>query len=48
VAAAPSVWSSSDEIRNTMIAWVRAHGGIDPAAFPADSWRLTRAGVPLF
>jgi 2',3'-cyclic-nucleotide 2'-phosphodiesterase/3'-nucleotidase len=48
VAAAQSVWSSSDEIRNTMIAWVRAHGGIDPAAFPADSWRLTRAGVPLF
>jgi 2',3'-cyclic-nucleotide 2'-phosphodiesterase/3'-nucleotidase len=48
VAAAQSVWSNSDEIRNTIIAWVQAHGGIDPATFPADQWRLTRAGVPLF
>jgi 2',3'-cyclic-nucleotide 2'-phosphodiesterase/3'-nucleotidase len=48
VAAAPAVWSSSDEIRNTIIAWVQAHGTIDPSAFGADRWRLTRAGVPLF
>ncbi|NUS15680.1 MAG: bifunctional metallophosphatase/5'-nucleotidase [Streptomyces sp.] len=48
VAAAPSVWSNSDEIRNTIIAWVKSHGGIDPSSFPADQWRLTRAGVPLF
>lgn len=48
VAAAQSVWSNSDEIRNTIIAWVQAHGGIDPASFPADQWRLTRAGVPVF
>ncbi|MYS20666.1 2',3'-cyclic-nucleotide 2'-phosphodiesterase / 3'-nucleotidase [Streptomyces sp. DvalAA-14] len=48
VAAATSVWSSSDEIRNTIIAWVQAHGVIDPAAFGGDQWRLTRAGVPLF
>ncbi|MCF3964620.1 bifunctional metallophosphatase/5'-nucleotidase [Streptomyces fuscigenes] len=48
VATAPSVWSSSDEIRNTIIAWVQAEGTIDPAAFGGDSWRLTRAGTPLF
>jgi 2',3'-cyclic-nucleotide 2'-phosphodiesterase/3'-nucleotidase len=48
VATAQSVWSSSDEIRNTIIAWVQAHGTIDPSAFGGDDWRLTRAGVPLF
>ncbi|MFC4030409.1 bifunctional metallophosphatase/5'-nucleotidase [Streptomyces polygonati] len=48
VAAATSVWSSSDEIRNTIIAWVQAHGTIDPSSFGGDTWRLTRAGVPLF
>jgi 2',3'-cyclic-nucleotide 2'-phosphodiesterase / 3'-nucleotidase len=48
VAAAQSVWSSSDEIRNTIIAWVQAHGTIDPASFGGDQWRLTRAGVPVF
>jgi 2',3'-cyclic-nucleotide 2'-phosphodiesterase/3'-nucleotidase len=48
VAAAQSVWSNSDEIRNTIIAWVQAHGTIDPSTFGADEWRLTRAGVPLF
>ncbi|MFD7923753.1 bifunctional metallophosphatase/5'-nucleotidase [Streptomyces sp. NPDC059740] len=48
VAAATSVWSSSEEIRNTIIAWVQKHGTIDPTAFGADHWRLTRAGVPVF
>jgi 2',3'-cyclic-nucleotide 2'-phosphodiesterase/3'-nucleotidase len=48
VAAAQSVWSDSDEIRNTIIAWVKANGTIDPATFGGDQWRLTRAGVPLF
>ncbi|HEY5836896.1 5'-nucleotidase C-terminal domain-containing protein [Streptomyces sp.] len=48
VPAAKSVWSSSDEIRNTIIAWVKTNGTIDPAAFGGDRWRLTRAGVPLF
>ncbi|MCM2429040.1 5'-nucleotidase C-terminal domain-containing protein [Streptomyces sp. RKAG337] len=48
VAATPSVWANSDEIRNTIIAWVKANGSIDPSAFGGDSWRLTRDGVPLF
>ncbi|WP_329370527.1 5'-nucleotidase C-terminal domain-containing protein [Streptomyces sp. NBC_00669] len=48
VATAQSVWSSSDEIRNTIIAWVQARGTIDPSTFGGDQWRLTRAGAPLF
>ncbi len=48
VAAAESVWSNSDEIRNTIIAWVQANGTIDPSVFGTVDWRLTRAGVPLF
>ncbi|MFE9029893.1 bifunctional metallophosphatase/5'-nucleotidase [Streptomyces iakyrus] len=48
VAAAPLLWSNSDEIRNTMIAWVKAEGSIDPAAFAAVDWKLTREGTPVF
>ncbi|GAA2410708.1 5'-nucleotidase C-terminal domain-containing protein [Streptomyces coeruleofuscus] len=48
VAAAPLLWSNSDEIRNTMIAWVKAKGAIDPAGFAAVDWKLTRNGTPVF
>ncbi|MEG8276075.1 bifunctional metallophosphatase/5'-nucleotidase [Streptomyces sp. AHA2] len=48
VAAAPVLWSNSEEIRNTMIAWVKAKGSIDPAVFAAVDWRLTREGAPVF
>ncbi|MFF7736767.1 5'-nucleotidase C-terminal domain-containing protein [Streptomyces sp. NPDC007984] len=48
VAAAQLVWSNSDEIRNTMIAWVKAKGSIDPAAFAGVDWKLTRNGTPVF
>ncbi|MDH6127143.1 5'-nucleotidase C-terminal domain-containing protein [Kitasatospora sp. GP82] len=48
VASAKQVWTNSDEIRNSMIAWVKAKGVIDPADFAAVNWRLVRAGVPLF
>ncbi|MEU9043715.1 MULTISPECIES: 5'-nucleotidase C-terminal domain-containing protein [unclassified Kitasatospora] len=48
VAGAKLVWSNSDEIRNTMIAWVKAKGVIDPADFFTNSWRLVRAGQPVF
>jgi 2',3'-cyclic-nucleotide 2'-phosphodiesterase/3'-nucleotidase len=48
VAAAPLLWSNSDEIRNTMIAWVKAKGAIDPAEFAAVDWKLTRNGTPVF
>ncbi|MFD8317010.1 bifunctional metallophosphatase/5'-nucleotidase [Kitasatospora purpeofusca] len=48
VAAAQKVWANSDEIRNAMIAWVKEKGVIDPADFAAESWRLVRAGQPVF
>jgi 2',3'-cyclic-nucleotide 2'-phosphodiesterase/3'-nucleotidase len=48
VAAAPLLWSNSDEIRNTMIAWVKAKGAIDPAEFASVDWKLTRDGAPVF
>ncbi|WP_354639544.1 bifunctional metallophosphatase/5'-nucleotidase [Kitasatospora camelliae] len=48
VAAAAKVWSNSDEIRNTMIAWVKEKGVIDPADFGGVTWRLVRAGAPVF
>ncbi|MFH8660342.1 bifunctional metallophosphatase/5'-nucleotidase [Streptomyces afghaniensis] len=48
VAAAPVLWSNSEEIRNTMIAWVKAKGAVDPAGFAAVDWRLTRNGTPVF
>ncbi|MDG9710033.1 bifunctional metallophosphatase/5'-nucleotidase [Streptomyces sp. DH10] len=48
VAAAPLLWSNSEEIRNTMIAWVKAKGSIDPAGFAAVDWKLTRNGTPVF
>ncbi|MDQ0747748.1 2',3'-cyclic-nucleotide 2'-phosphodiesterase/3'-nucleotidase [Streptomyces africanus] len=48
VAAAPVLWSNSEEIRNTMIAWVKAKGSIDPAGFAAVDWKLTRNGTPVF
>jgi 2',3'-cyclic-nucleotide 2'-phosphodiesterase/3'-nucleotidase len=49
VATATQIWTSSDEIRNTMIAWVKAKGEINPADFAASpGWRLVRAGVPLY
>ncbi|MBB6416931.1 bifunctional UDP-sugar hydrolase/5'-nucleotidase [Streptomyces sp. AK010] len=48
VAAAQVLWSNSEEIRNTMIAWVKAKGSIDPAAFAGVDWELTRNGTPVF
>ncbi|AUY52198.1 5'-nucleotidase C-terminal domain-containing protein [Streptomyces sp. CB01881] len=48
VAKAQKVWANSDEIRNAMIAWVKAKGVIDPADFAGESWRLVRVGQPVF
>ncbi|MFJ6214023.1 bifunctional metallophosphatase/5'-nucleotidase [Streptomyces sp. NPDC092296] len=48
IAAAPVLWTNSDEIRNTMISWVKAKGEIDPADFASVDWRLVREGVPVF
>ncbi|MFE4593246.1 bifunctional metallophosphatase/5'-nucleotidase [Streptomyces laurentii] len=48
VAGAQQLWANSEEIRNTIIQWVRAKGSIDPAAFASVDWKLTRDGVPVF
>ncbi|MEU3886710.1 5'-nucleotidase C-terminal domain-containing protein [Streptomyces sp. NPDC029041] len=48
VAAARVLWSNSEEIRNTMIGWVKAKGSIDPAVFAGVDWKLTRNGTPVF
>lgn len=48
VANAKQVWANSDEIRNTIIQWVKAKGSIDPGQFASVDWKLTRDGVPVF
>ncbi|MFG2770174.1 bifunctional metallophosphatase/5'-nucleotidase [Streptomyces sp. NPDC048350] len=48
VAGAQQLWANSDEIRNTIIQWVKAKGSIDPGQFASVDWRLTRDGVPVF
>ncbi|WP_418956455.1 bifunctional metallophosphatase/5'-nucleotidase [Streptomyces tritici] len=48
VAKAPQLWANSDEIRNTIIQWVKARGTINPGQFASVDWKLTRDGVPVF
>lgn len=48
VAAAKQLWANSDEIRNTIIQWVKAKGSIDPGQFASVDWKLTRDGTPVF
>ncbi|MGW6414247.1 bifunctional metallophosphatase/5'-nucleotidase [Streptomyces sp. NPDC055055] len=48
VAAAQQLWANSDEIRNTIIQWVKAKGTVDPGLFASVDWKLTRDGVPVF
>ncbi|MGW4702007.1 bifunctional metallophosphatase/5'-nucleotidase [Streptomyces sp. NPDC004285] len=48
VAGAQQLWADSDEIRNTIIQWVKARGTVDPGTFASVDWKLTRDGVPVF
>lgn len=48
VAGAKALWSNSEEIRNTIIGWVKAKGVVDPAAFASVDWKLVRDGVAVF
>lgn len=48
VASAEQVWADPEEIRNTIIEWVREKGTVDPAEFASVGWRLTREGEPVF
>lgn len=48
VPAAKQLWANSEEIRNTIIAWVQSKGSVDGAQFASVDWRLTRDGTPVF
>ncbi|WP_190132415.1 bifunctional metallophosphatase/5'-nucleotidase [Streptomyces mashuensis] len=48
VARAKQVWANSEEIRNTIIGWVKGQGAIDVSRFASVDWKLTRDGVPVF
>ncbi|MGW7083050.1 bifunctional metallophosphatase/5'-nucleotidase [Streptomyces sp. NPDC054871] len=48
VAGAKQLWANSDEIRNTIIQWVRAKGTVDTGQFASVDWKLTRDGTPVF
>ncbi|MFJ5226007.1 5'-nucleotidase C-terminal domain-containing protein [Streptomyces sp. NPDC088400] len=48
VAAAQQLWANSDEIRNTIIGWVREAGTVDAGAFASVDWKLKRDGTPVF
>ncbi|MET7859088.1 5'-nucleotidase C-terminal domain-containing protein [Streptomyces sp. NPDC005318] len=48
VPAAKQLWANSEEIRNTIIAWVQSKGSVDGSQFASVDWRLTRDGVPVF
>lgn len=48
VAGAKQLWANSEEIRNTIITWVKAKGTLDPVEFATTGWKLTRDGVPVF
>ncbi|WP_406405917.1 bifunctional metallophosphatase/5'-nucleotidase [Streptomyces sp. NBC_01643] len=48
VPGAKQLWANSEEIRNTIIAWVQAKGSVDGSQFASVDWRLTRDGKPVF
>lgn len=48
VAKSQQLWANSEEIRNTIINWVKAKGTVDPAQFATVGWKLTRDGTPVF
>ncbi|MEV0259280.1 5'-nucleotidase C-terminal domain-containing protein [Streptomyces sp. NPDC050732] len=48
IAGAKQLWANSEEIRNTIIGWVKAKGTVDPGRFASVDWKLTRDGTPVF
>ncbi|MFI7317343.1 bifunctional metallophosphatase/5'-nucleotidase [Streptomyces venezuelae] len=48
IAKAKQLWANSEEIRNTIIGWVKAKGTVDPGRFASVDWKLTRDGTPVF
>ncbi|MFI1680150.1 bifunctional metallophosphatase/5'-nucleotidase [Streptomyces sp. NPDC020607] len=48
IAKAKQLWANSEEIRNTIIGWVKVKGTVDPGQFASVDWKLTRDGTPVF
>ncbi|WP_329122230.1 bifunctional metallophosphatase/5'-nucleotidase [Streptomyces sp. NBC_01465] len=48
IATAEIAFSSTIEIRQTMIDYVVAKGALDPKDFAVSNWKLTQAGTPVF
>jgi len=48
IAAAETAYSSTNQVRDLMIAYATAKGTIDPTAFAAANWKLTQAGTAVF
>nr|WSY53021.1 5'-nucleotidase C-terminal domain-containing protein [Streptomyces sp. NBC_00886] len=48
IAAAQTAYSSTNQVRDLMIAYATAKGTIDPATFAAANWKLTQAGTAVF
>ena len=48
LAGAESAYSSTNQVRDLMIAYATAKGTIDPSTFAATNWKLTQDGTPVF
>ncbi|MEU2335102.1 5'-nucleotidase C-terminal domain-containing protein [Streptomyces sp. NPDC006654] len=48
IASAEIAYSSTNQVRDLMIAYATAKGTIDPSTFAATNWKLTQNGTPVF
>ncbi|MEU9155830.1 5'-nucleotidase C-terminal domain-containing protein [Streptomyces sp. NPDC048417] len=48
IAAAEIAYSSTNQVRDLMVAYATAKGSIDPSTFAATNWKLTQGGTPVF
>ncbi|MEV0740254.1 5'-nucleotidase C-terminal domain-containing protein [Streptomyces sp. NPDC050549] len=48
IAAAETAYSSTNQVRDLMIAYATAKGTINPTAFAATNWKLTQDGTAVF
>ncbi|WP_329254681.1 5'-nucleotidase C-terminal domain-containing protein [Streptomyces sp. NBC_01478] len=48
IAAAETAYSSTNQVRDLMIAYATAKGSVDPTTFAAVNWKLTQAGTAVF
>jgi 2',3'-cyclic-nucleotide 2'-phosphodiesterase/3'-nucleotidase len=48
IAAAPTAYSSTNQVRDLMVAYATVKGSIDPTTFAASNWKLTQNGTAVF